>query len=115
MKKEQLIETLHSALFNRDIRKHLEVKDFYRMIDYADLTNLSKDEITKSIKVFKWVTKNPNYNFNQLFENYYLEKHGYTNDELYSYFKLYLENLELSLDKYIKNEFVIRFSDFENN
>ena len=113
IKEQQLIETLHLALHNSNIREFSEIKDFYKNIEYRDLTKLSKSKISKSIKIFKWVVENPDYGFNQLFENYYENKFGYTDNDLYNYFKLYYKNLKFCLVKYERKEFIIRFSDFK--
>lgn len=48
-----------------------------------------------------------------LFENYYLDKFGYTNEELYNFLKLYYKNMIFCKQKYIKNEFTIRYTDFD--
>ena len=66
IKEQQLIETLHSALHNSNIREFSEIEDFYKNIEYKDLTKLSKSKISKSIKIFKWVVENPDYGFNHI-------------------------------------------------
>ncbi|WBX76586.1 hypothetical protein PG911_18540 [Tenacibaculum ovolyticum] len=73
------------------------------------------DVIKEQKEVFEWILAHPNYDFNALFDNYYLEheRYGYTNDEFYEYFKVYYDDLLFTLDKYSKKEFIIKLEDFE--
>lgn len=115
MEEERLNEAIHGAIFSKNIRKYKEVKDFYKEIDSVDISNVKLDIVNEQKEVFEWVLANPNYDFNALFDNYYLEheKYGFTNEEFYDYFKIYYNDLLFILDKHSKKEFIIKIEDFE--
>jgi len=113
MEEKKLIRTIHAALYHNNVRKVSTIKDFYRDINYRDLTNMSISKSNEIIKILEWIIENPKYDFNKLFDNYYLEKFGYTNEELYKYLKVYHQNMIFCKQKYNKNEFTICYADFD--
>jgi len=114
MEEQQLNDAIHGAIFERNIRKYKEIKDFYKEINFSDLSNIKIEILNDKIKVFEWILANPEYDFNALFDSYYLEheKYGYTNEELYKYFEIYYEDLLFTLDRYKRKEYIIKLDDY---
>ena len=112
MEEKRLIKAIHAAVFQRDIRNYTELKDFYRNINYKDLRNMSANKSQEIKEIFEWIVQNPEYDFNKLFDNYYSDKFGYTNNELYRFFKLYYMDIVYCSNKYNNNEFIVQYADF---
>ena len=110
MEEKRLIEAIHGAIFNKDVKGIKDVKDFYKhATNDIDISKLKLDIIKEQKEVFEWILQHPEYNFNALFEGYYIP--FYSNKELFNYFNVYYQKIVFTLDKYNKKEFVIKLKD----
>ena len=115
MEAKRLNEVIHGAIFGKNIRDYKEVKDFYKdAISDVDISGLKINIISEEKEVLEWILDHPEFDFNSLFDNYYLEheSYSYKNEELLQYFKVYYETLIFKLNKYNKKEFLIKLSEF---
>ena len=113
MEKQKLNEAIHKAVFGKNIKNIREIGDFYKDINLKDISNLNHNVVNEQKEVFEWIFENPNYDFNGLFDNHYLERYGFTNEEFLRYFKVYYDDLLFIIDKYNKKEFLIKSEDFK--
>lgn len=107
MEEKRLSITIHGAVFNKNILKINSVKNFYTDITKVDISNMNMEIVNENKKVLEWILENPDYDFNSLFETHY------TNQELFSYFKIYYQNLIYIINRYNKKDFIIKPDDFE--
>lgn len=114
METKKLNEAIHAAIFGKNIRQYKEVKDFYKdAISDIDISNLKINIVKEEKEIFEWILDHPDYDFNALFDNYYLKKemYNYTNEEFYEYFKVYYKTLIFKLEKYNKKDYLIKLSE----
>lgn len=111
MEEKKLIDAIHGAIFNKDVKRIKEIKDFFKDINFSDLSKMDIKIATENKEIFEWILNHPDYDFNSLFDNYY--KKYYSNQELYEYFKVYYKKTVFIIEKYNKKQFIIKPSDFE--
>lgn len=108
MEQKRIINAIHAAVLNRNIKNIKSIGDFYKDASGdIDISNLRLDVVNEHKEVFEWILDNPNYNFNGLFDT------QFSNNELYNYFTIYYQDLLFKLDKFSKKEFFIKPSSFK--
>jgi len=73
----------------------------------SDLSNLKIDIVLKNKEIFEWIIQHPEYDYKELLES------PYSNEELFSFFKIYYEDITYTLNKYFSGDYVIRVSEIE--
>jgi hypothetical protein len=112
METKRLENAIHGAIFNKNVKGIKKVKDFYKDATAdIDISGLRINVVNEQIEVFKWILEHPDYDFISLFEGYFAQ--FYTNEELFSYFKVYYEDINFILKRYNEKKFIIKYSDLE--
>jgi len=106
MDEKILLHKISGAMFRRNISNIHSHRDMYKDINYRDISKTDIDNLLESKKVFEWILEHPEYNYTQ-FSDY-----DYPNDILYNYFKIYYEYIIYTLDRYFKEDYIIKYSDF---
>lgn len=116
MEVEKIRKTLHGVLYNRNIVKIKEVKDFYdESIKKVDISKLNIELINEDIEVLVWIFSNPNYNLNEALDDYYEERFGFTNDDILQYLHVYYERILFLVDKFNNGKRELVYSDFSKD
>ncbi|GFD75538.1 hypothetical protein MHM83_02975 [Tenacibaculum sp. Mcav3-52] len=113
MEEQKIEEALHSAIYGKNIKKIKELKDFFKDIEKGDISGIDIELLKSKKEIFRWIVDNPNYDFNKLFDNYFLINNNYSNNDIYEYAKLFYERIQFFIDKYDKKEFIIKYEDFD--
>ncbi|MFN4362477.1 hypothetical protein [Chryseobacterium hispalense] len=61
----------------------------------------------KKKEIFEWIIQHPEYDYKGLLESHY------SNEELFRFFKIYYEDILYVLDRYFKEDYIIKYSDFD--
>ncbi|WDF47807.1 hypothetical protein PQ459_04845 [Chryseobacterium sp. KACC 21268] len=109
MNDNKLQQKINIAMFRKNISSIHSLKDIYKNLSGEyDLKNIDIDILLETKKVFEWILEHPEYNYTQ-FSDY-----EYSNEILYNYFKIYYQDILYRLDKYFKEDYIIKYSDFNN-
>lgn len=102
-----ILDTTHAAIWRQRISQIYEHKDMYKHISSKDVSSMNIDGVLKKKEIFEWIIKHPEYNYKGLLESHY------SNEELFRFFKIYHEDILYMLDRYFKEDYIIKYSDFD--
>lgn len=111
MELQKIEKAMHFATFGKNISRLKEVKDLYEDINYLDLSQLNVEELEEEIEIFNFINSNQDFNFESLSSGYYSE--NYKIEELKRFCIIYAEDLKYQLENYQNENFILRYSDFE--
>lgn len=107
MEEKLILDATHAAIWRQRISQIYTLKDIYKHINYRDISSINIDGVLKKKEIFEWIIQHPEYNYRGLLESHY------SNEELFRFFKIYYEDILYVLDRYFKEDFIIKYSDFD--
>lgn len=108
MEDKLILDATHAAIWRQRISQIYEHKDMYKHINFRDISNINIEGVLKKKEIFEWIIEHPEYDYKKLLESHY------NNEELFRFFKIYYEDILYTLDRYFKEDYIIRLSDFDN-
>jgi hypothetical protein len=107
MDDKPILDATHAAIWRQRISQIYEHKDMYKHISSKDVSSMNIDGVLKKKEIFEWIIQHPEYDYKGLLESHY------SNEELFRFFKIYYEDILYVLDRYFKEDYIIKYSDFD--
>ncbi|WEK69023.1 MAG: hypothetical protein P0Y62_14355 [Candidatus Chryseobacterium colombiense] len=107
MEDKIISDAIHAAISRKRLSQIYTHRDMYKNINYRDISDINIDGVLKSKKIFEWIIEHPNYDYKGLLESHY------SNEELFRFFKIYYEDIIYTLNRFFKEDYIIKYSDFE--